>query len=219
MQNQIQQLAKMVRDNSGQLGITVRQQTEHTNKWTNYEPWLQQLADTELTANNWTTIYHTSDAILLQMRKIAAKYNEYRQQNPDKNEDKHWKPKSIFDLLGDAIRSFTDALSTGKSIKNLTVDKYNSTIADTAAATTALRNITATVHDITGTVRNIQAIVDGIKAQWNTEKQTITDTITKMKAFKQDGQAEIQDLTAKITEITDNMPIPKMCLRRNDILP
>lgn len=219
--NNVQETQKtLTTKHTQQVASITTIQTKNSDHVSNFEPYLNRLVQQHLNATNWIKFYETNGIILRQLTQIQHKYNQFiEQQNKNQPEEHHYKPKGVFDFLGDIFTGFADALSIGKSIKNLTVDEYNSTIADIASATTAIRNVTATVRDITGTVANIQSVIDKIKTDWSTNKDQLQQTITKVQQFEKDGREEIADLGKQLAELAETKHPSPMVLRKNDILP
>lgn len=194
---------------------TINTLKQNTNHRQNFEPWLQRMIDSDFTQSNWIHTYNTTNTKMRKINEITTKYNQYM----DAHDRDHPEHRSPLDTLADIFDIFADAFNIGKTIKNLTTDEYSSMIGDIAAATTAVKNVTGSIHDISETVNTVHNIVDNIRRQWTTEKNTFKDTVDQMKSFETDGRTEILQLRQEITKLRQNVPIPKVCLRKNDILP
>lgn len=188
---------------------------QNSNHRQNYEPWLDRLLHSKLNQTNWTHVYQTTDAIMTKVTEIAHKYNEYM----DSHDRDHPHHRSALDVLSDIFSIFSSTLSAGKTIKNLTLDEYNSVIKDVADATTAIKNVTGSIRDVTQTVHTMHTTVNNILSQWTTEKQTFKDTVSQMTTFETDGRTEIENIRQQVQQFVQDQPQPKMCLRKNDILP
>ena len=92
---------------------------------TNYEPYLKRLIDAELNASHWTHVYNTTGAIMRQMTELSNTYNQYvaRHSSPDEPKPES---KSPLDMIKNVFSIFSSSLSVGKTVKDLTVDEYNS---------------------------------------------------------------------------------------------